>query len=233
MTLLTRRRFLASSAAAAAATAFRPMPSQAEPVSTRLVVERRTIEVNDRAASVLGVRQPNGTPGLVLDPGEAFRTRLENRLGEQTIVHWHGQTPPPSEDGVADTGYVSPLAPGEVRAYDFPARPGTHWMHSHQGLQEQLLLASPLVVRTTEEVRDDRQEVTVLLQDFSFRGPAEILADLTNTATDTATVHQGMNHGSMVMAPAPAMGSGVNAARIFPRSAEVKFPRSAAQAVAE
>ncbi|MEX6506074.1 multicopper oxidase family protein [Jiella sp. M17.18] len=205
MTLLTRRRFLASSAAAAAATAFRPMPSLAKPASTRLVVERRTIEVNGRPASVLGVRQPNGTPGLVLDPGEAFRVRLENRLDEQTIVHWHGQTPPPSEDGVADTGYVSPLAPGESRAYDFAARPGTHWMHSHQGLQEQLLLAAPLVVRTPEEALDDRQEVTVLLQDFSFRGPTEILAGLTGETADTATVHQGMNHGSMVMTPPPAM----------------------------
>lgn len=52
-------------------------------------------------------------------------------------------------------------------------------MHSHHGLQEQALLAAPLIVRTAADVRADVQEVTVLLHDFTFRDPAELLASIT------------------------------------------------------
>ena len=52
-------------------------------------------------------------------------------------------------------------------------------MHSHRGLQEQSLLAAPLIVRREADLSADVQEVTVLLHDFSFREPEEILAGLT------------------------------------------------------
>ena len=51
-------------------------------------------------------------------------------------------------------------------------------MHSHVGLQEQQLLAAPLIVRETAEPLFDEQEHVVLLHDFTFRDPAEILAEL-------------------------------------------------------
>lgn len=151
----------------------------APPIS--LVIERRAIDVDGRAASVFGIRQPDGTPGLALSPGQRFSASVLNRCGEATIVHWHGQTPPALQDGVAETGGAI-ILPNAMQAYDFAARPGTHWMHSHHGLQEQALMAAPLVVRTAEDVRADVQEVTVLLHDFSFRDPAELLASVTGAA---------------------------------------------------
>ena len=45
-------------------------------------------------------------------------------------------------------------------------------------------MAAPLIVRTAEDAAADVQELTVLLHDFSFRDPAEILAGLTG-AKDT------------------------------------------------
>src|SRR5262245_448178 len=59
---------------------------------TSLIVERRTLDVFGKPAAVFGIRQPDGTPGLALDPGETFRIDLDNRAGEDTIIHWHGQT---------------------------------------------------------------------------------------------------------------------------------------------
>ena len=45
-----------------------------------------------------------------------------------------------------------PIPPGQSFDYDFAnTRSGTHWMHSHMGLQEQQLLAAPLIVRETKE----------------------------------------------------------------------------------
>lgn len=181
---LSRRGVLAGvvALAAGAGLAYRPPPASAATSARRLLIEPREIEVLGRAASVLGLRQADGTTGLVLEPGERFVVELENRLREETIIHWHGQTPPYPFDGVVDQNNPS-LKPGEVRRYDFAARSGTHWMHSHMGLQEQLLLAAPLIARSHEDVAAGLQEVTVLLADFTFRDPAEILAELQRAAS--------------------------------------------------
>jgi FtsP/CotA-like multicopper oxidase with cupredoxin domain len=174
--LLSRRGLLGASAAGIAAFSHRPRAFAASP-PLRLTAGLRTLEVNGKSASVFGITGPDGTPGVVLDPGQRFAVTLANRAGEDTIVHWHGQTPPYLQDGVAETGGTL-IANGADQGYDFVARPGTHWMHSHHGLQEQMLMAAPLIVRAAEDVRADTQEVTVLLEDFAFRDPAEILAEL-------------------------------------------------------
>jgi len=189
---LSRRHVLGAAAVAAGLPFQHPSPARAAPPAERpspgntsLVVDRRTIDVDGRAVSVFGIRQPGGMPGLVLDPGQPFTVGVTNRCGEATTVHWHGQTPPFLQDGVAETGGMV-IEPGAAQAYDFPARPGTHWMHSHHGLQEQALMAAPLIVRTAEDLRADVQEVTVLLHDFSFRDPAEVLASVTGRVAAAA-----------------------------------------------
>ncbi|WP_287788216.1 multicopper oxidase family protein [Acidiphilium sp.] len=174
--LLSRRGLLGASAAGLAAFSRRPRAFAASP-PLRLTAGLRTLEVNGKSASVFGITGPDGTPGLVIAPGQRFAVTLANRAGEDTIVHWHGQTPPYLQDGVAETGGTL-IANGADQGYDFVARPGTHWMHSHHGLQEQMLMAAPLIVRAAEDVRADTQEVTVLLEDFAFRDPVEILAEL-------------------------------------------------------
>jgi FtsP/CotA-like multicopper oxidase with cupredoxin domain len=56
-------------------------------------------------------------------------------------------------------------------------------MHSHFSLaQTQRLLSAPLIIRTPEELQRDEQEVVVRLNDFSFRDPEEILAQLRGRA---------------------------------------------------
>jgi FtsP/CotA-like multicopper oxidase with cupredoxin domain len=177
--LLTRRGLLAVTAALTTSSTFNARDAYAQASPVRLSAERRVLDVNGRAASVFGIRQPNGTAGVVLDPGQRFAVALANDSGEPTIIHWHGQTPPVRRDGIADTGFETVIAAGAAQTYDFAPRPGTHWMHSHHGLQEQILMAAPLIVRTAEDAAADMQEVTVMLHDFSFRDPAEILAGLT------------------------------------------------------
>jgi len=210
---IDRRSLLLGSASAVGAACLAgalPWASRAMAAAapTTLTIERRTIEVKGRAASVFGIRQPDGAPGLVLDPGRPFHIDLVNRIGEDTIIHWHGQKPPYLEDGVADRN-VPLLAAGKTQGYDFRPTPGTHWMHSHHGVQEQALLAAPLIVRHEADLSADVQEVTILLHDFSFRQPGEILAELTGGAgghameamgamPDMAGMgHSGMDHSGM------------------------------------
>jgi len=197
----SRRRFLTVAGSATAlggasglVPAFARLALAAE-TPVPLVVERRTLEVFGKAASVFGIRGPDGKPGLTLDPGRRFLVDLANRGGEDTVIHWHGQTPPHVQDGVADANRPLVKA-GASQGYDFAPRTGTHWMHSHHGLQEQLLMAAPLIVHTPDDLRADVQEVTVLLHDFTFRDPAELLAGLTKGAMGADHAGHG---GSMPM----------------------------------
>ncbi len=174
----------------------------ARPPERTLSIVRRAIEVKGRPASVYGIVDEKGEPGLSLTAGAPFSVRLENDADTPTIVHWHGQTPPPTLDGVEETRYAQALANGEVHDYEFTARPGTHWMHSHTGLLEQSLLAAPLIVLSSEDAKLDAQDVTLILHDFSFRAPEELLAGLVGSAPMTsmdvgkASTMGGMNMSS-------------------------------------
>ena len=76
----------------------------------------------------------NGTvPGPVLRvrQGEPVRILVENRLDEETTVHWHGIRLPVAMDGVPGISQP-PIKPGEVFAYEFPPPDaGTFWYHPH------------------------------------------------------------------------------------------------------
>ncbi|MDE2515921.1 MAG: multicopper oxidase family protein [Rhodospirillales bacterium] len=193
---LARRHFLGGAALLAVGSA---APAQAGVVaSRRLTALSRTLEVNGRAARVFGLLGPDGTQGLTLDPGERFRVRLENRLAVRSIIHWHGQTPPVRQDGVAETGLEALIPPGGAQEYDFAPRSGTYWMHSHAGMQEQQLLAAPLIMRDRADLHADMQEVVLMLHDFTFRDPAEILAGLRGMGK-MAGADQGMAMGGMAM----------------------------------
>jgi FtsP/CotA-like multicopper oxidase with cupredoxin domain len=190
--LLSRRVFLAGAAAAGAAAAWPPQAAAQE--AKRLVIGRRTIEINREPAGVYSLLGPGGKPGIQLEPGERFRVTLENDAGLPTLIHWHGQTPPLAQDGVP--GLSQPLLPpGQRYEYDYASRPGTHWMHSHEGLHEQLLMAAPLIVR--ERDRLDVQEHVILLHDFTFTDAAALFAKL--------GAGEGEHAGhAMPAAPAPA-----------------------------
>jgi len=204
MMVLSRRRLLFAGTGLAAFGALRRPTRTALALGdapTTLEVATRTIEVQGRPAEVFGIRQADGLHGLYARAGDTFRVRLVNRLSTETLVHWHGLTPPYQQDGVPNISQPA-LAPGGTYEYDFPLhRPGTFWMHSHLGLQEQRLLAAPLIVRDPAEAGLDEQEVVVLLHDFTFRDPEEILAEL------SAGGGHGMEMGSQApeAMPAPAM----------------------------
>ena len=153
-------------------------PALASMPAKVLTVNSRILEVKRKSAKVFGITGPNGKPGLELIYGEPFEIALRNSLQVPTAIHWHGLTPPTSQDGVPGLS-ASALKAGETRRYSFVnKRAGTHWMHSHLGLQEQQLLAAPLIVRETEKPVFEEQEHVVMLHYFTFRDPAEILAEL-------------------------------------------------------
>jgi len=223
--IMNRRLFLstviAGAAAFSAGTIVRPGIGRAQAPTgqarTRLAIASRTIEVNGRAARVFGLLQANGLHGVSMKADEIFDVELSNEINEPTMIHWHGLTPPWKADGVPD----NPLAliePGAAPRYTFPVgKGGTHWMHAHT-LQEQNLLAAPLIVRTTEDLQRDEQEVVVLLHDFSFKSPEELLARLQKGESAAMPMdHSKMGPGGMSGMPmmnGMAMGRGVSGMQI-------------------
>jgi FtsP/CotA-like multicopper oxidase with cupredoxin domain len=210
--MLSRRAFLLSTlAASTTGTLARAQPapqtSAGNAPPTVLRIERRSIEVNGKPASVLGIQQPDGTFGIRTHVGDRFRVRVQNTLNEPSLIHWHGLTPPWQQDGVPGVS-GPPIPPGGSADYDFPLRfGGTFWMHSHQGFQEQLLMAAPLIIRDQRD-RADQQEVIVMLADFSFTPPEQIFEGLKKSAmssmggSPSAPASGGMK--GMKMAPGTA-----------------------------
>ncbi|WP_025512814.1 multicopper oxidase family protein [Bordetella trematum] len=196
---MTRRGFLAAGAAACAAAPF-PRMALAQPGALPLKAATRVLDIDGRAATVFGLQGPAGQ-GLVLNPGQRFLVDLHNALDEATLIHWHGQIPPNVQDGVPDLPLPA-LAPGESRRYDYAPLPGTYWMHAHIPLQEMRLLAAPLIVRSPQDVAEDRQEVVMFLHDFAFKSSQEIMEEIAGSAAAAS-------HGGHAAAPdggAPAMG---------------------------
>jgi FtsP/CotA-like multicopper oxidase with cupredoxin domain len=183
--LISRRAFVASSGAALGAVC---LDAHADPLarvfpqaaSTPTVVQAtmRSMEINGKSATMMGLQHSGGKAGLSLNVNQPFNVELQNKLPVPTAIHWHGLHPPNNQDGVP--GLTQPvIAPGASEKYDFHTVPsGTHWMHSHEGLQEAFLLAAPLIVHDSTEEPADEQQIILFLGDFSFTSPQEIFANL-------------------------------------------------------
>src|SRR5271169_4754025 len=109
---MNRRDFLTTTVtglAGAAAASFLRLPAGAqEPAhasatGTVLKAVSRSLDINGKAASVYGLVQSNGTPGLTMTAGDNFDVALRNELPDPTLIHWHGLLPPWPMDGVPDT----------------------------------------------------------------------------------------------------------------------------------
>lgn len=124
----------------------------------------------------------NGTipgPLLRLREGQNVRIAVTNRLEEDTSIHWHGLIVPFQMDGVPGVSFPG-IKARSTFVYEFPIKQaGTYWYHSHSGLQEQQGAYAPIVIDPAgaDPVAYDREHV-IVLSDWSFRHPHEIIAKL-------------------------------------------------------
>lgn len=134
---------------------------------------------------------PEGTltaiPGSYLGPvirlrrGQRVRIRFRNRLGEDSIVHWHGLDVPEDADGHPRLA----VGPGHDYVYEFTVtnRAGTYWYHPHPhmrtGAQVYYGLAGLLLVSDPDEdalaLPADDHELLCVLQDRGFDDRNQLL----------------------------------------------------------
>ena len=120
-------------------------------------------------------------PGPLVEfrEGQHVRIRLDNRLPQDTTVHWHGLLVPPEQDG----NPMDPVRPGASRIYEFDVptgAAGTYWYHphAHQSVAEQVArgLAAPLIVRAADDPLAQLPEVTMFVSGLRLDRNAQIAA---------------------------------------------------------
>lgn len=189
---IDRRSFLKGSGAMGGIALLAPEFANAQVSAPLLRVGTRTIEVNKKPAKVFHVAGPGGRAGILAREGDRFKGAVLNDTSGPLQMHWHGQILAPNEQDRARPG-GGMLPAGQSDMHDFALTPGTHWMHSHT-LSEQQLLAAPMVA--LEKDSGDVQDVVVMLHDFAFRTPQEIMAELGGS-----DVHAGHGAGSATQQP--------------------------------
>ncbi len=159
---LSRRGLFQAGAGLLLSAALPPLPAHATGSSEyRIAAAPARARLAGPARPEADVWAYNGTvPGSLvrLRQGEPARLVIENRLDQETTVHWHGIRLPNTMDGVPSLTQP-PIKPGERFVYEFtPPDAGTFWYHPHANSLEQLGrgLAGAVIVEEREAVAVER-----------------------------------------------------------------------------
>jgi len=135
-------------------------------------------------------------PTLTFTEGDTAEIVVHNQLKESTSLHWHGLYVPNKEDGVPYLTQM-PIEPGETFTYRFPIiQNGTHWYHSHSGLQEQVGMYGSLILKkkkgdpTFRKGIDDVPQVPIILSEWTDIKPENVHRMLHN-ANDWGGIKKG------------------------------------------
>ncbi len=153
--------------------------SLAQQSTIDLLIDQQAINIGQHRAVTTVVNGSIPGPLIRLREGQETTLRVTNQLKEDSSIHWHGLIIPADMDGVPGLSFPG-IKPQETFTYRIPVRQnGTYWYHSHSGLQEQTGVYGPLIIdaATPEPFRYDREYV-VMLSDWTFEDPHEILAHL-------------------------------------------------------
>lgn len=148
--------------------------------------EKRAIAVNGQIPM----------PILTFTEGDIAEIYVHNELKESTSLHWHGLFLPNKEDGVPHLTQM-PIEPGTTHKYTFPIiQNGTHWYHSHSGLQEQIGMYGMFIMNKKEKDKtfrkgiDDIPTVPVILSEWTDLKPENVHRMLHN-ASDWFAIKKG------------------------------------------
>lgn len=148
--------------------------------------EKRAIAVNGQIPM----------PTLTFTEGDTAEIHVHNQLKEGTSLHWHGVYLPNKVDGVPYLTQM-PIEPNTTHIYRFKViQNGTHWYHSHSGLQEQIGMYGSLILKKKEEDPtfrkgiDDLPTVPILLSEWTDYKPDNVHRML-NNASDWFAIKKG------------------------------------------
>ena len=161
-----------------------------------LYVRDTIVTFGDKPKRAIAVNGQIPMPTLTFTQGDIAEIYVHNELNEDTSLHWHGLFLPNKEDGVPNLTQM-PIKPGTTHKYTFPIiQHGTHWYHSHTGLQEQIGMYGSFVMNkrnedpTFREGIDDLPTVPIILSEWTDMKPENVHRMLHN-ATDWFAIQKG------------------------------------------
>ncbi len=135
-------------------------------------------------------------PTLTFTEGDIAEIWVHNELNESTSLHWHGLFLPNKEDGVPYLTQL-PIKPHTTHLYKFPIiQSGTHWYHSHSGLQEQIGMYGSFIMNKRKDDKTFRKEIDnipsipIVLSEWTNYNPKNVHRMLHN-ATDWFAIKKG------------------------------------------
>jgi len=145
-----------------------------------LFVKDTIVNFSGKEKHAIAVNGQIPMPTLTFTEGDTAEIVVHNQLKEGTALHWHGVYVPNKEDGVPYLTQM-PIKPGETFTYRFPIiQNGTHWYHSHAGLQEQIGMYGSLILKkkTTDPTYvkgiDDLPEIPIVLSEWTDLKPEKL-----------------------------------------------------------
>jgi FtsP/CotA-like multicopper oxidase with cupredoxin domain len=153
-----------------------------------LYIKDTTVNFTGKEKRAIAVNGQIPMPTLTFTKGDTAEIFVYNQLNEPTTLHWHGLFLPNKEDGVP---YVTqmPIPAQGFQVYRFPiVQHGTHWYHSHFGLQEQLGMYGSFIINKKTDDKgfkkniDDIPSADVVLSEWTDYNPKNVHRMLHNAS---------------------------------------------------
>ena len=161
-----------------------------------LYVKDTLVNFSGKEKRAIAVNGQIPMPTLTFTEGDIAEIVVHNQLKESTSLHWHGLYLPNKEDGVPHLTQM-PIESGETFTYRFPIiQNGTHWYHSHSGMQEQIGMYGSLILKKKSDDKtfrkgiDDLPQVPVILSEWTDLNPKNVHRLLHN-ASDWFAIKKG------------------------------------------
>jgi len=161
-----------------------------------LYIEDTIVNFTGKEKRAIAVNGQIPMPTLTFTEGDTAEIWVHNELNESTSLHWHGLFLPNKEDGVPYLTQL-PIKPHTTHLYKFPIiQSGTHWYHSHSGLQEQIGMYGSFIMNKRKDDKtfrkgiDDAPAIPVVLSEWTNYNPKNVHRMLHN-ATDWFAIKKG------------------------------------------
>ena len=153
-----------------------------------LYVRDTIVNLGNKTKRAIAVNGQIPMPTLTFTEGDTAEIYVHNELNEETSLHWHGLILPNQYDGVPNLTQM-PIKPHTTHLYRFPiVQHGTHWYHSHSGLQEQIGMYGSMILNKKKELAIPT--IPIILSEWSDINPNNIHRMLHN-ATDWFAIRKG------------------------------------------
>jgi CopA family copper-resistance protein len=171
-------------------------PTVSKRVRYDLYVRDTIVNFGNKPKHAIAVNGQIPMPTLTFTEGDIAEIYVHNELNEETSLHWHGLFLPNQYDGVPNLTQM-PIKPHTTHLYTFPIiQHGTHWYHSHTGLQEQIGMYGSFVMNKKQEDAtfrkgiDDLPTIPILLSEWTDIKPENVHRMLHN-ASDWFAIKKG------------------------------------------